>query len=173
MNKSNRTILAVLLLLLVATSSLFAQGMKEANPEAVTLRVVATFDQYGEKTFIAKDTDGNEVIFNAGTYTESNWPVSSIVQGDYIEAVLVYQMASEIRWITPLVTIGVLPVDISLESESPLTSLEERFSYTYGYLLIQSFATQGLFFDAGYYTKGALDGHIDSQSEVQIGRAHV
>lgn len=169
MNKSNRTILAVLLLLLVATSSLFAQGMKEANPEAVTLRVVATFDQYGEKTFIAKDTDGNEVIFNAGTYTESNWPVSSIVQGDYIEAVLVYQMASEIRWITPLVTIGVLPVDISLESESPLTSLEERFSYTYGYLLIQSFATQGLFFDAGYYTKGALDGHIDSMSEVQRG----
>ena len=117
MNKSNRTILAVLLLLLVATSSLFAQGMKEANPEAVTLRVVATFDQYGEKTFIAKDTDGNEVIFNAGTYTESNWPVSSIVQGLH-RAVLVYQMASEIRWITPLVTIGVLPVDISLESES-------------------------------------------------------
>ncbi len=169
MNKSNRTILAVLLLLLVASTPLLAYGMKETNREAVTLRVVATFDQYGEKTFIAKDVNGAEVVFNAGLYTDSSWPVSSIARGDYLEVVLAGQTASEIRWITPLVTAGAFPLSISLESESPLKSLEERFSYTYGYLLIQSFATQGLYFDAGYYTKGALDGYIDSQSEVQRG----
>jgi FKBP-type peptidyl-prolyl cis-trans isomerase len=169
MNKSNRTILAVLLLLLVITTPLLAYGMKESNPQALTVRVIATFDQYGEITFIAKDLEGNEVSFNAGMYTDSSWPLSSIARGDYIEVVLSDHLASEIRWITPLVTAGALTADISLESESPLKSLEERFSYTYGYLLIQSFATQGLFFDGGYYTKGALDGYIDSQSEVQRG----
>lgn len=169
MNKSNRTIIAVLLLLLVALSPLMAYGMKESKAHAVTVRVVASFDQYGERTFIAKDAQGNDLSFTAGMYTQSSWPVTSIAQGDYLEVVLADHTAVEIRWVNPLVHVGALDLAISIESTSPLKSLDERFSYTYGYLLIQSFATQGLFFDAGYYTKGALDGYADSQSEVQRG----
>ena len=169
MKTTNKLIVTAILLLLAVLSPIMAYGMKESNPDALTVRVVAAFDQYGETTFVAKDTQGNEVSFSASMYTTSNWPVASIVKGDYLEVVLAGHNATEIRWINPLVATGATSLAIDIESASPLQSLEERFSYTYGYLLIQSFASQGLFFDGGYYTKGALDGHIDAESEVQRG----
>lgn len=86
-----------------------------------------------------------------------------------MEVVLDNNKAMNIRYINPLVTLGVLPYSISMERATELESLTDRFSYTYGYLLIQSFSSQGLFFDAGYYVKGALDGYKDSLSEVPNG----
>ena len=169
MNTRKRIILAALLLLVATISPLVAHGMKEGNPQALTVRVLATIEQYGQKTFIAKDAMGNDVTFTADYDSNSSWPVMALTKGDYLEIVLDGHYADEIRWVTPLAEVGALGLTIPLVGSGPLESLEDRFSYTYGFLLLQSFASQGLFFDGGYYTKGAIDGYNDSFSEVQRG----
>ncbi|NCC12775.1 MAG: FKBP-type peptidyl-prolyl cis-trans isomerase [Spirochaetia bacterium] len=170
MNKNTRTkvIVTMLAMILIATS-LFAAGMKESNPDAITVRILSSSASDGQQTFAARTLEGNEISFIANNLTKSSYPVGSLAVGDYLEVVLAGSLAVDIRYINPLVATGALPYSISTERATSLESLTDRFSYTYGYLLVQSFSSQGLFFDAGYYVKGALDGYRDSQSEVQAG----
>ena len=170
MNKSNRTkVVVTLLAMILISSSLFAMGMKESDPAAVTVRILTTMNQNGQVTMVARSADNQDLTFQAGSYTDASYPIASLSAGDYVEVVLDNNKAMNIRYINPLVTLGVLPYSISMERATELESLTDRFSYTYGYLLIQSFSSQGLFFDAGYYVKGALDGYKDSLSEVPNG----
>jgi FKBP-type peptidyl-prolyl cis-trans isomerase len=170
MNKSNRTkVVVTLLAMILISSSLFAMGMKESDPAAVTVRILTTMNQNGQVTLVARSADNQDLTFHAGSYTDASYPIASLGAGDYVEVVLDNNKAMNIRYINPLVTLGVLPYSISMERATELESLTDRFSYTYGYLLIQSFSSQGLFFDAGYYVKGALDGYKDSLSEVPNG----
>ena len=170
MNKSNRTkVVVTLLAMILISSSLFAMGMKESDPAAVTVRILTTMNQNGQVTLVARSADNQDLTFQAGSYTDASYPIASLGAGDYVEVVLDNNKAMNIRYINPLVTLGVLPYSISMERATELESLTDRFSYTYGYLLIQSFSSQGLFFDAGYYVKGALDGYKDSLSEVPNG----
>lgn len=170
MNKSNRTkVVVTLLAMILISSSLFAMGMKESDPAAVTVRILTTMNQNGQVTLVARSADNQDITFQAGSYTDASYPIASLGAGDYVEVVLDNNKAMNIRYINPLVTLGVLPYSISMERATELESLTDRFSYTYGYLLIQSFSSQGLFFDAGYYVKGALDGYKDSLSEVPNG----
>lgn len=170
MNKSNRTkVVVTLLAMILISSSLFAMGMKESDRAAVTVRILTTMNQNGQVTLVARSADNQDLTFQAGSYTDASYPIASLGAGDYVEVVLDNNKAMNIRYINPLVTLGVLPYSISMERATELESLTDRFSYTYGYLLIQSFSSQGLFFDAGYYVKGALDGYKDSLSEVPNG----
>ena len=155
--------------MILISSSLFAMGMKESDPAAVTVRILTTMNQNGQVTLVARSADNQDLTFQAGSYTDASYPIASLSAGDYVEVVLDNNKAMNIRYINPLVTLGVLPYSISMERATELESLTDRFSYTYGYLLIQSFSSQGLFFDAGYYVKGALDGYKDSLSEVPNG----
>ncbi len=155
--------------MILISSSLFAMGMKESDPAAVTVRILTTMNQNGQVTMVARSADNQDLTFQAGSYTDASYPIASLGAGDYVEVVLDNNKAMNIRYINPLVTLGVLPYSISMERATELESLTDRFSYTYGYLLIQSFSSQGLFFDAGYYVKGALDGYKDSLSEVPNG----
>lgn len=155
--------------MILISSSLFAMGMKESDPAAVTVRILTTMNQNGQVTLVARSADNQDLTFQAGSYTDASYPIASLGAGDYVEVVLDNNKAMNIRYINPLVTLGVLPYSISMERATELESLTDRFSYTYGYLLIQSFSSQGLFFDAGYYVKGALDGYKDSLSEVPNG----
>ncbi|NCC63931.1 MAG: FKBP-type peptidyl-prolyl cis-trans isomerase, partial [Spirochaetia bacterium] len=170
MNTRNQTkMIVTLLAMMLIVSSLFSAGMKESNPQAVTVRILSSSEQGGQMFFGARTLEGNDISFQTNSYTESSYPVTSLTKGDYLEVVIVQGIATEIRFINPLVALGALPYSISTEQATQLESLTDRFSYTYGYLLIQSFAAQELFFDAGYYVKGALDGYADSMSEVQRG----
>jgi len=157
------------LAMILISSSLFAMGMKESDPAAVTVRILTTMNQNGQVTLVARSADNQDLTFQAGSYTDASYPIASLGAGDYVEVVLDNNKAMNIRYINPLVTLGVLPYSISMERVTELESLTDRFSYTYGYLLIQSFSSQGLFFNAGYYVKGALDGYKDSLSEVPNG----
>ena len=156
-----RTVLLMSVLLVLLLTPAIASGLRESHPEAITVRLLASFDQFGERTFVAKDKGGEEVVFAAGWDTQSSWPIAALEKGDYLEVVIDDFYASEIRWITPLVTTGAFALDIELESPTALESLEERFSYTYGYLMLQQVAQQGLFFESGYYTLGVLHGWTD------------
>lgn len=149
MNKSNRTkVVVTLLAMILISSSLFAMGMKESDPAAVTVRILTTMNQNGQVTLVARSADNQDLTFQAGSYTDASYPIASLSAGDYVEVVLDNNKAMNIRYINPLVTLGVLPYSISMERATELESLTDRFSYTYGYLLIQSFSSQGLFFDA-------------------------
>ncbi|RFU95218.1 FKBP-type peptidyl-prolyl cis-trans isomerase [Sphaerochaeta halotolerans] len=170
MNKPNRTrIIVTLLVLMLISTALFAAGAKEAHPDAVTVRVLSSFDQQGQRAFTVRTLENVDFVFMTNSMTESTYPVASISRGDYLEVVVNNGIASDIRYINPLVATGILPYNISTAQATALESLEDRFSYTYGFMLIQSFANQGLFFDAGYYVKGALDGYNDSQSDTLSG----
>lgn len=166
MKKSNLTkVVVTLLAMILVTGALFAMGMKESDPSAVAVRVLATSQESGRTIFLARNADGQDITFAATAITDSSFPVSSITEGDYLEVVLVNNTATSIRYITPLVNTGAYGYDIPMGSKTPLESLTDRFSYTYGFLLMDSFSAQGLYFDAGYYAKGALDGYRDALAE--------
>ncbi|MCK9347597.1 MAG: FKBP-type peptidyl-prolyl cis-trans isomerase [Sphaerochaeta sp.] len=170
MNKPNRTkMIVTLLVMMLISTALFAAGAKEAHPDAVTVRVLSAFDQQGQRAFTVRTLENVDFVFMTNNMTESTYPIASLSRGDYLEVVVENGIASHIRYINPLVATGVLPYNISTAQATELESLEDRFSYTYGFMLIQSFANQGLFFDAGYYVKGALDGYKDSQSDSMSG----
>ncbi|MGE4583828.1 MAG: FKBP-type peptidyl-prolyl cis-trans isomerase N-terminal domain-containing protein [Sphaerochaeta sp.] len=170
MKKNNRTKLVVtLLVMMLLSSALFAMGMKESQSGAVTVRILSALNQNGQMIFVARTLEGEDITFQTSSDTVSSYPATSLSSGDYVEVVLSQGVASDIRYINPLVQTGVLPYSINMDQQTTLGSLTDRFSYAYGYMLLQSFASQGLFFDAGYYVKGALDGYADSQSEVKNG----
>lgn len=170
MNKSKiAKITVALLAMALIVPTLFAAGMKESDPQSVTVRIVNVQQEGSSPVFTVRSLDNQQFTIKADRTTESSFPVSALSAGDYLEVVLDMDKVSNIRYINPLVALGVLDVYISDAEMTSLATLNERFSYTYGYLLLQSFASQGLFFDTGYYVKGAIDGYASSMLEEPIG----
>ncbi|MBI9094452.1 MAG: FKBP-type peptidyl-prolyl cis-trans isomerase [Sphaerochaeta sp.] len=170
MNKSKiAKITVALLAMALIVPTLFAAGMKESDPQSVTVRILSVEQDGSSPVFTVRSGDTQQFTIKVDQTTESSFPVSALQAGDYLEVVLDMDTATNIRYINPLVTLGVLDVYISDAEMTSLATLNERFSYTYGYLLLQSFASQGLFFDTGYYVKGALDGYASSMLEEPIG----
>ncbi len=170
MNKSKIAKLTVALLAMaLIVPTLFAAGMKESDPQSVTVRIVNVQQEGASPVFTVRTLDNQQITIRADRTTESSFPVSSLSAGDYLEVILDMDRATDIRYINPLVALGVMDVYISDAEMTSLATLNERFSYTYGYLLLQSFASQGLFFDTGYYVKGAIDGYASSMLEEPIG----
>jgi FKBP-type peptidyl-prolyl cis-trans isomerase FkpA len=148
----------VTLALVLAGGFLFAAGAKETAPNAVTGRIIEIPETGDAPVFTVRLTDGSSVTLVADGNTESAVPVSELQMGDYIEFVAdETSYAKNIRWITPIVSLGYKDVSISKSVVMKPTSLENRFSYTYGYLLLKSFASQGLYFDIDYFVRGTLD----------------
>lgn len=170
MNKSKiAKITVALLAMALIVPTLFAAGMKESDPQSVTVRIISVEQEGLSPVFTVRSLDNQQFAIKADKSTLSSFPVSALGAGDYLEVVLDMDKASHIRYINPLVALGVLDVYISDAEMTSLATLNERFSYTYGYLLLQSFASQGLFFDTGYYVKGAIDGYASSMLEEPIG----
>lgn len=66
MNKSNRTkVVVTLLAMILISSSLFAMGMKESDPAAVTVRILTTMNQNGQVTLVARSADNQDLTFQA------------------------------------------------------------------------------------------------------------
>ncbi len=170
MNKSKIAKITVALLAMVLiVPTLFAAGMKESDPQSVTVRILSVDQEGPSPVFTVRSLDNQDFAIKADRSTDSSFPVSALSAGDYLEVVLDVDKATNIRYITPLVSIGAFDIYISDAELTSLVTLHERFSYTYGYLLLQSFSSQGLFFDTGYYVKGALDGYADSMQEEPTG----
>ncbi|HKL60341.1 MAG TPA: FKBP-type peptidyl-prolyl cis-trans isomerase, partial [Sphaerochaeta sp.] len=170
MNKSKIAKIAVALLAMaLIVPTLFAAGMKESDPQSITVRILNVEQKGSSPMLTVRSLDNQNLTIRTGRTTESSFPVSALSAGDYLEVVLDMDMATTIRYINPLVALGVLDVYISDAEMTSLATLHDRFSYTYGYLLLQSFASQGLFFDTSYYVKGALDGYASSTMEEPIG----
>jgi len=170
MNKSKITkVVMALLVMTLIVGNLFAAGIKESEAGSLTVRILSVEKEASSSMLTVRSSDNKEFTICADRTTESSYPVSGLSVGDYLEVTLEGNRATNIRYINPLVSLGIKDLSISLDSVTSLQSLEERFSYTYGYLLLQSFASQGLFFDAGYYVKGALDGYQVSTGALEAG----
>ena len=170
MNKTKITKITVALLAMaLIVPTLFAAGMKESDPQSITVRIMNVDQQGFSPVFTVRTLANEQFTVKTDKTTLSSFPVSALGAGDYLEVVLDMDKASNIRYINPLVALGVKDIFISDAEMTTLSTLNERFSYTYGYLLLQSFAMQGLFFDTGYYVLGALDGYKASMLEEPLG----
>lgn len=170
MNKSKIAKISVAFLAIaLIVPTLFAAGMKESDPQSLTVEIMSVDQEGTSPVFTVRSLDDQQFAIRADRTTESTFPVSALSAGDYLEVVLDMDKASTIRYVTPLVALGVKDVSYREIEKTSLVTLHDRFSYTYGYLLLQSFAMQGLFFDTGYYVKGALDGYEASMAEEQSG----
>lgn len=151
------------------SGTLFAAGIKESEPNAVVVRIVEVLDRSENPVFNVRTETGEIYTIVADTKTKSDYPLSSLSSGDYIEAVVdETSYASSIRYASPLVAMGAYgDINISRASVMKPVSLGNRFSYTYGYLLFKSLASQGLYFDVDYYVRGTLDS-IQVRAEKQI-----
>ena len=156
----------VLVIMTLMVPMLFAAGMKETATGAVTGRVISV-DNTGANPIITVRTLGGErIAYTTDSKTVSSYPVAALTIGDYIETVASGTVARNIRYINPLVSLKVKDITISSSMLEVPEGLIERFSYTYGYLLLQSFANQNLFFNGGYYVKGAMDGMVSAEQKV-------
>ncbi len=118
MNKPNRTrMIVTLLVLMLISTALFAAGAKEAHPDAVTVRVLSSFDQQGQRAFTVRTLENVDFVFMTNSMTESTYPVASISRGDYLEVVVNNGIASDIRYINPLVATGILPTTSALHRQ--------------------------------------------------------
>ncbi len=107
----------------------------------------------GTPAFSVKDDDdGFEQLLHAGIFTDTNFPLADITIGDYIEVVVDNSIIHSMRYMNPIIENR-----IPLSSAMDEMSLEDRFSYTYGYQLMQMFAQQGLFLDPNYWARGSID----------------
>ncbi|WP_320130316.1 FKBP-type peptidyl-prolyl cis-trans isomerase N-terminal domain-containing protein [uncultured Sphaerochaeta sp.] len=145
---------------------LFAAGMKETAPNAVTGRIISISSADSVPVITVRTEEGNRVVFSTDKNTVSSYPIASLSSGDYIETVAQAEVAQTIRYINPLVAMKIKDLSISGSLMEVPQTLAERFSYTYGYLLLQSFANQNLFFHGGYYIKGSLDGLASATQKV-------
>ena len=177
--------LLTLLVLLSISISLFAMGAKEvgANEKAVTVISNTAID--GGSELLVKDTDGVQIIYRTNADTVSAFPTSWIESGDVLiikdNGMMTMSLpgqttATEIRNVTVAQNMGIYNftfgetesypaateetpvevVEVAVEEKAPET-LQEKFSYGYGYDLITSYKAQGLTVNAGYFARGILD----------------
>lgn len=139
---------------LAAGSGLFAQGTKELDPNGKALRIVSVFE---DGSYQVRYEDGSVAKITTDKDTDSDWP--AFQAGDYAYALL--DENGHARSLDTLVLrqgLGLTDYEISKSLVTKPEDLTDRFSYTYGYLLLRTLASQGLYFDVDYFVRGALDG---------------
>lgn len=136
----------------------FAAGSKESSQNAVIGRIVEVAEPGDSPVFTVRLADGTTKTVVADAKTKGSLPPSSLSVGDYVEMDLDgTDYAVALRWVNPLVSLGTITANINKTAVNKPESLVNRFSYTYGYLMIKSLAQQGLYFDMDYYVRGTLD----------------
>lgn len=163
--KQLRVTILVLLIFSIVSGSLFAAGKKEAAPNSFLVRVMNVLSLEGTPAFSVKDDDGFEQLLHAGIFTDTNFPLADITVGDYLEVVVDNSIIHSMRYVNPIIKENRIPLSSAMDE----MSLEDRFSYTYGYQLMQMFAQQGLFLDPNYWARGSIDGIHDMTNPDSIG----
>ncbi len=140
---------------LTISSCLFAAGAKEKSAESKAARILSK--QEGS-VYLVRMEDGNTATVKVDETTRSNWPVQALVAGDYIEVVLDgNNHATSLDNAVLKQALGLTSYQISKSTVTKPSDLEGRFSYTYGYLLFKTLASQGLYFNVDYFIRGSLD----------------
>lgn len=162
------TIICALSVLFVAPN-VFASGTNEVKASE-TLAMIQNIDKTDDTYLFDVLTDSAELTVSIDKYNvKTIYNIDSYSIGDYVSFdnldVNADQITSNnIRLITPYVTSGSISfVPIEAQFDIPDDDygfdnvLEHGFNYAYGYSLMQSFNTQGLFVNANYFVRGILD----------------
>ncbi|MGD1822490.1 MAG: FKBP-type peptidyl-prolyl cis-trans isomerase N-terminal domain-containing protein [Pleomorphochaeta sp.] len=162
-------ITALLALTLVVSPNLFAAGTKEIK-STETFAMIQNISVDGNYYSFEVLTDNEEVVVtinkkNVDTiYNIDSYAVGDYVSFDNLSIEENQAVSTNIKYITPYVTSGALYfVPIEPEFEVPEVDygfdnvLEHSFNYTYGYSLMTSFNSQGLFINADYLARGVID----------------
>ncbi len=153
----------------IVTPSIFAAGTKEVKTTE-TLAMIQNIDVSDNVyTFeVLTDTDEISVLINKNN-VDTIYNIDSYQIGDYVSfnnLDLSMDMATSdnIRYVTPYVTSGAIffipaepEIEIPDDDYGFDNVLEHGFNYAYGYSLMESFNSQGLFVNANYFVRGILD----------------
>ena len=98
MNKSKiAKITVALLAMALIVPTLFAAGMKESDPQSVTVRILNVVQEGSSPVLTVRSLDNQQFTIRADRTTESSFPVSALSGGDYLEVVLDMDKATNIR----------------------------------------------------------------------------
>lgn len=164
-HKMTKGIMALLVVLAIVPA-LFAQGTKEIASDAIVGKIVSLGESNGNWELMVRDEFGSDTIFRPAPDCEMVLPLESMRVGDYVAVTTNGVMALSlppqataiaIQWINPLVAQGIIELNIPRTTLEKPEALEDQFSYTYGFLLMETIRGQGIYPVAGYFAKGASD----------------
>ncbi len=161
-----KTLVVAMLIAIAIVPTLFAQGTKDIPSDAIVGKIVSIDQNGGTWQLLVRDANGIESIFRPAEDCKLVLPLESFRNDDYVAIVSNGIMAQslppqgtalEIRWINPLVAQGLVQVTVPRNQMEMPEVLEDKFSYSYGFMLMNAITTQGIFPDAGYFAKGVID----------------
>jgi FKBP-type peptidyl-prolyl cis-trans isomerases 1 len=174
--KKSLTLLLVAALLSV---SLFAQGAREMEVGEKPVKVIEIMETAaGTADILVADQNGNEIIYHTSADTAFSVPATLIQSGDVIAvkdngmqtmSIPAQMFATSVRYITPVYAGSFpeieAPYSLASAAESANTlwdvvveeDMFSLFSYSYGYLSLENFKSQGLILKGAFFAKGILD----------------
>lgn len=169
MKIKNFKLVTALFVLTLVIPSVFAAGTKEIK-SSETIAMIQDINSENGFYELNVLTDSEEInVYIDASDVETIYDIESYAIGDYItfdnlQIVEGMAVSTNIRYITPLITSGAIfffPVepdfDIPELDYGFDNVLEHSFNYTYGYALLMSFNSQGLYLNADYFARGVLD----------------
>ncbi|MDD7202495.1 MAG: FKBP-type peptidyl-prolyl cis-trans isomerase N-terminal domain-containing protein [Sphaerochaetaceae bacterium] len=138
---------------------LFAAGAKEKQADCKAARVLEVMDASSESpVYNIRLEDGTTTTMFVDADTKTNWPVGGLASGDYLEVVLDDTgYATYLKNVNIEQALELTSYNISKSVVMKPSDLVGRFSYTYGYLLLKTLSSQGLYFNVDYFVRGSLD----------------
>ena len=175
--KKTKTLVLMLVFLLLSLS-LFAQGAKEISESENLIKVISVTTDEDHLDILGLNSYGQEVLYHTTDNTVSRFSLNQFGTGDYLAikdtgmatmSIPAQMTATEIRCITLAVNLGLVGSKIEGEAEKPaenanvalasinMDDMFERFNYSYGYLTMENFLDQGIIPNAAYFARGAID----------------
>lgn len=162
-------IITLCVMTLFASANAFAAGTNEVK-SSETIAMIQNIEKANDIYTFDVLTEDQElsVLINKENintiYDLDDYAIGDYVSFNNLNATDGIATTDNIRYITPLVTSGSIvfvptqPVIEEPEADYGFDNdLEHGFEYTYGYSLLQSFNSQGLYVNANYFVRGILD----------------
>ncbi|MGD1816658.1 MAG: FKBP-type peptidyl-prolyl cis-trans isomerase N-terminal domain-containing protein [Pleomorphochaeta sp.] len=162
-------IITLCVMTLFVSANAFAAGTNEVK-SSETIAMIQNIEKANDIYTFDVLTEDQElsVLINKENintiYNLDDYAIGDYVSFNNLNATDGIATTDNIRYITPLVTSGsIVFVPTQPVIEEPVADygfdndLEHGFEYTYGYSLLQSFNSQGLYVNANYFVRGILD----------------
>jgi FKBP-type peptidyl-prolyl cis-trans isomerase len=162
-------IITLCVMTLFVSANAFAAGTNEVK-SSETIAMIQNIEKANDIYTFDVLTEDQElsVLINKENintiYNLDDYAIGDYVSFNNLNATDGIATTDNIRYITPLVTSGSIvfvptqPVIEEPEADYGFDNdLEHGFEYTYGYSLLQSFNSQGLYVNANYFVRGILD----------------
>ena len=162
-------IITLCVMTLFVSANAFAAGTNEVK-SSETIAMIQNIEKANDIYTFDVLTEDQElsVLINKENintiYDLDDYAIGDYVSFNNLNATDGIATTDNIRYITPLVTSGSIvfvptqPVIEEPEADYGFDNdLEHGFEYTYGYSLLQSFNSQGLYVNANYFVRGILD----------------